>query len=184
MSKNSFRKSIISGILILTVSLAALIGVTYAVFNDSSSTSVNTIQAGTLDVDLVDADNQTLVGRTVSFVGGENLLWQPDGEYTLETVYIKNDGDLDLKYKIAVTGIDGSGDLGQYIDWTVKVGGNTEDVGNYEATLAAGADKVPVVLVGKMKHTAPNDVMGKTANGISITVYAKQTTENAEYPAA
>ena len=51
MSKNSFGKSVISGILILTVSVAMLIGVTYAVFNDDSSTSVNTIQAGTLDID-------------------------------------------------------------------------------------------------------------------------------------
>ena len=144
MSKKSSVRSIVSGVLALTIAVGMLIGVTYAVFNDSSSTNVNTIQAGTLDVDLVDASDNSLVGTTVDFAG-TNLLWQPDGEYTLETVYIKNNGDL---------------------------------------TLAAGADKVPVVLVGTMKHDTPNSVMGKTAEGISITVYAKQTTEQAEYPAA
>ncbi len=183
MSKNSFGKSVISGILILTVSVAMLIGVTYAVFNDDSSTSVNTIQAGTLDIDLVDADGQTLVGETVSFVGGSDLLWEPDGEYTLETVYIENKGDLDLKYKIEVTGIDGSGDLGQWIDWSVKVDGNNVDLDEYEATLTADAGRVPVVLVGKMNHNTPNEVMGKSASAISITVHAKQTTAEAEYSA-
>lgn len=183
MSKKSSVRSIVSGVLALTIAVGMLIGVTYAVFNDSSSTNVNTIQAGTLDVDLVDASDNSLVGTTVDFAG-TNLLWQPDGEYTLETVYIKNSGDLDLKYKIVVTGIDGSGDLGEWIDWSVKVNGENVDLESYEATLAAGAAKVPVVLVGTMKHDTPNSVMGKTADGISITVYAKQTTEQAEYPAA
>ena len=183
MSKKSSVRSIVSGVLALTIAVGMLIGVTYAVFNDSSSTNVNTIQAGTLDVELVDASDNSLVGTTVDFAG-TNLLWQPDGEYTLETVYIKNNGDLDLKYKIVVTGIDGSGDIGEWIDWSVKVNGVDVDLSTYEATLAAGADKVPVVLVGTMKHDTPNSVMGKTAEGISITVYAKQTTEQAEYPAA
>ena len=49
MSKNSFGKSVAIGMLSIVISVAMLIGVTYAVFNDSSSTSVNTIQAGTLD---------------------------------------------------------------------------------------------------------------------------------------
>ena len=67
MSKNSFGKSLVSGILILAVSIAMLIGTTYAVFNDSSSTGVNTIQAGTLDVELVNSDGVSIVGGTVSF---------------------------------------------------------------------------------------------------------------------
>ena len=175
MGKNSFRKSVISGILILAVSITMLIGVTYAVFNDNSSTSVNTIQAGTLDVDLVDAQGNSLVGGTVSFTGGSDNLWQPDGEYTLDTVYIKNNGDLDLKYRIEVTGIDGAGELGDWIDWSVKVGGETVDLANYSATIAAGASNVPVVLVGTMKHDTPNSVMGKSADAISITVYAIQS---------
>ena len=183
MSKNSFGKSLVSGILILAVSIAMLIGTTYAVFNDSSSTGVNTIQAGTLDVELVNADGESIVGGTVSFAGDSNL-WQPDGVYTLEPVYIKNNGNLDLKYKVVVNGIDGEGELGQWINWSVKVGGSNVDLANYEGTIAAGADNVSVLLVGTMKHDTPNSVMGKIANGISITVYAKQTTENAEYPAA
>ena len=181
MGKVSLKRSVITSFLILTVSIAMLIGVTYAVFNDSSSTSVNTIQAGTLDVELVDASGNSLENGTVNFVGGSDLRWEPDGTYTLETVYIKNNGDLDLKYKIVVTGIDGSGTLGQYIDWAVQVDGNTVSLSNYEATLEVGADPVPVVLVGTMRHDTPIDVMGETANGISITVYAKQTTAQAEY---
>lgn len=181
MAKNSFGKSLVSGILILTVSIAMLIGTTYAVFNDNASTNVNTIQAGTLDVDLVDAQGNSLEGETVSFTGGSDLRWEPDGEYTLETVYIKNKGDLDIKYKIEVNGINGSGDLDSVLEWAVKVNGNNEDLDDYEATLEAGSDPVPVVLVGKMSHNADNEMMGKTASAISITVRAKQTTEEAEY---
>ena len=181
MRSNSFRKSIISGILILAVSISMLIGTTYAVFNDNASTGVNTIQAGTLDVDLVDAAGQSLVGGTVNFTGGANVLWEPDRGNTLETVYIKNNGDLDLVYKIAVTGLDNLGDLAQWIEWSVQVDGSTVTLADYEATLNTGADNVPVVLVGTMKHNTPNSVMGATANGVGITVYAKQTTAQAEY---
>ena len=184
MSNNSFGKSVAIGMLSIVISVAMLIGVTYAVFNDSSSTNVNTIQAGTLDVELVDASGNSLVGETVNFAGGANLKWEPDGEYTLEPVYIKNNGDLDFKYKIVVTGIDGSGDLGEWIDWSVEVDGDTVDLDDYEATLAANSDNVPVVLKGTMNHNTPNGVMGLTASGISITVLAKQTTANAEYPDA
>ncbi len=180
MSKNSYRKSVISGILILAVSISMLIGTTYAVFNDNSSTTVNTIQAGTLDVELVDANGVSLENGIVSFTGGSNILWEPDRGYTLETVYIKNNGDLDLKYKIDVTGIDGSGDLGQWIEWSVLVNNTAVDLAQYEATLAPNSQD-SVVLVGTMKHDTPNEVMGLTANGISITVYAKQTTAQAEY---
>lgn len=183
MKKSSYRKSIVSSLLVLALSVAMLIGTTYAVFNDKATTGVNEIQAGTLDVALVDAEGNSLEGDTLSFTGDSNL-FEPDRGYTLETVYIKNNGDLDLKYKIAVTGIDGSSELGQWIDWSVQVNGSTVNLDEYEATLEANSESVPVVLVGTMKHATPNEVMGLTADGISITVYAKQTTEQAEYPAA
>ena len=181
MRKVSLKKSVISSALILTVSIAMLIGVTYAVFNDSSSTNVNTIQAGTLDIELVNGSGQSIEGGTVNFVGGSDLRWEPGRSYTLETVYIKNNGDLDLKYKIVVNGIDGTGTLGQYIDWSVQVGGSTVSLADYEETLEVGADSVPITLVGTLRNETPNSVMGETASGISITVYAKQTTEQAAY---
>ena len=183
MSKISFRKSMTANVLIIAVAVSMLIGATYAVFNDTSSTNVNTIQAGTLDVELVDANGDSLEGETISFVGGNDLKWEPDGEYALQPVYIANKGDIAFQYKIEVTGIDGSSDLNQYITWSVKVDGvEQQDLSSYEAILQPNSDNVSIELIGTLSHEAPVGVMGKTANAVSINVLARQTNENADYP--
>lgn len=184
MCKNTSRKTVVSGVLIIALSIVMLIGVTYAVFTDTSSTNVNTIQAGTLKVDIVDSADASLEGETISFVGGSDLLWEPDGEYTLNTFYVKNKGDIKLKFKIQVNGLNGADGLDRYIDWSAKVNNvdvTVEELNSYEATLDPGA-KIPVVLTGKMQHGTPIEMMGESASSISITVLATQANDNAEYP--
>ena len=180
MSKKTSRKSIVSGVLIIALSVVMLIGVTYAVFTDTSSTNVNTIQAGTLDVDIVDSADESLEGETINFVGGSDLKWEPDGEYALDKFYVKNKGDLKLKFKIDVTGINGSDGLDGYIDWTVKVDDEVVNIQSYEAELDPG-ERIPVELIGRMQHDTPSEMMGESASSISITVLATQVNAD-EYP--
>ena len=173
----------IANVLIIAVSISMLIGATYAVFNDTSSTNVNTIQAGTLEVQLVDEDGNSLEGETVSFVGGDDLKWEPDGVYELEPVYIANKGDIAFQYKIEVTGIDGSSNLNQFITWSVKVDGVEQpDLSDFEDILQPNSDNVRIELIGTLSQDADYTVMGETANAISINVLARQTNENADYP--
>ena len=171
-----------------------LVGATFAWFTDTASTGVNKIQAGNLDVQLVDENGNSLEGKTLEFkkaanaAEGEAVLWEPGCTYELPAVYVKNNGKLALKYKVAITGINGSAKLNEVIDWTI----NDADL-SADHSLSAGATSEALTIKGHMQESAGNDYMNEFIDGIAITVYATQDTvesdsftnqydKNAAYP--
>lgn len=156
-----------------------LLGTTFAWFTDTASTNVNAIQAGTLDVQLLDKDGNSLEGETLAWQkaeGHENdaVLWELGATYNLQPVTIKNNGNLALKYKIQISGIEGDAKLNEAIEWTTKVGSSNNSITD-ERSLAPGAAKT-MTISGHMKETAGNEYQGLTIEGISITVLATQDT--------
>ena len=157
---------------------------------------MNKIQAGTLDVQLLDEDGTSLEGQTLSWkkaAGHENeaVLWEPGCTYELQTIVIKNAGNLALKYKIVISGIQGDAALNNAIEWTIT---NTSTVTALDAdhALAAGAPDT-LTIKGHMREDAGNEYQGLSIDGIGITVVATQYTYesdsnnnqydvNAEYP--
>lgn len=181
------KSKLICSIVVLVVCFAMLIGSTFAWFTDSASTGVNRIQAGNLDVQLL-ADNgiTSLEGKTLKWKkaeghGDETVLWEPGASYNLESFYIKNNGNLNLKYKIAITGIDGDVKLNEAIDWTMT---ETKDENtttrtinsDQDITLEPGDTSGLITINGTMKKEAGNKYKGLSIDGISITVYATQAT--------
>ena len=158
--------------------------------------NVNKIQAGTLDVQLLDEQGRSLEGQTLSWkkaAGHENeaVLWEPGCTYVLQPIVIKNAGNLALKYKIVISGIQGDAALNNAIEWTIT---NTSTVTALDAdhALAAGASDT-LTIKGHMREDAGNEYQGKSIEGIAITVVATQYTYesdsnnnqydvNAEYP--
>ena len=158
--------------------------------------NVNKIQAGTLDVQLLDEQGNTLEGQTLSWkkaAGHENeaVLWEPGCTYELQPIVIKNAGNLALKYKIVISGIQGDAALNNAIEWTIT---NTSTVTALDAdhALAAGASDT-LTIKGHMREDAGNEYQGLSIDGIGITVVATQYTYesdsnnnqydvNAEYP--
>ena len=112
-SKKTTKHALMSSVVALLLCCAMLIGTTFAWFTDTASTAVNKIQAGTLDVQLLDESGNSLEGQTLSWQkaagtpGGEQVLWEPGCTYRLQPIVIKNNGNLALKYKIVITGIQG-----------------------------------------------------------------------------
>ena len=105
-------------------------------------------------------------------------------------MYVKNNGKLALKYKVAITGINGSAKLNDVIDWTI----NDADL-SADHSLSAGATSEALTIKGHMQESAGNDYMNESIDGIAITVYATQDTvesdsfnstydESATYPVA
>ena len=157
---------------------------------------MNKIQAGTLDVQLLDEDGTSLEGQTLSWkkaADGANqaVLWEPGCTYELQPIVIKNAGNLALKYKIVISGIQGDAALNNAIEWTIT---NTSTVTALDAdhALAAGASDT-LTIKGHMREDAGNEYQGKSIEGIAITVVATQYTYesdsnnnqydvNAEYP--
>ena len=181
MTKSKQTKSaLFSSVVALLLCFTMLLGATFAWFTDNASSSVNKIQAGTLDIQLLDASDNSLEGKTLSWqkaAGHENdeVLWEPGCTYNLQTITIKNNGNLALKYKIEITGIQGDAKLNEAIDWRIT-NGNTASVDlGADHSLAAGASDT-LTISGHMKETAGNEYQGLSIDGIAITVLATQDT--------
>ena len=195
-NRKSTKRALLGSVMAMVLCLAMLVGATFAWFTDTASTGVNKIQAGNLDVQLVDENGNSLEGKTLEFkkaanaAEGEAVLWEPGCTYELPAVYVKNNGNLALKYKVAITGINGSAKLNEVIDWTI----NDADL-SADHSLSAGATSEALTIKGHMQESAGNDYMNESIDGIAITVYATQDTvesdsfnstydESATYPVA
>lgn len=186
-NKKATKRALLTSITALAMCVVMLVGTTFAWFTDTATANVNKIQAGKLDVALEMFDTAqnkwvTAEGQTLNFVkaaGGESqaILWEPGAEYKLPKLRVVNNGNLNIKYKVEVTGIQmnrqpvaGVFDLNDVITW--KADGLTLGT---EATLNPTESKA-FTISGKMDTAAGNDYQGLTINGVSITVYATQAT--------
>ena len=185
------KKALLSSALALTMCVAMLIATTFAWFTDTASTSVNKIQAGDLNVDIVDNEGNSLNGKTLSFKnadGDTGILWEPGATFNLDSFKIVNNGNLAFKYKIFVNGVDGNTKLLKAIDFTAKIGDSatTVELDALEGKIVP-ADKTPgegeveketglITISGTMKTTAGNEYQGLSIDGIGITVVATQYT--------
>ena len=192
-NKKTTKRALLSSVMAIVLCLAMLIGTTFAWFTDSASTAVNKIQAGTLDVALematswsgdtpIDwgtAEGQTLRWMTADGRGDDMILWEPGCTYNLNQFRIVNNGNLALKYKIAISGIVGDAELLDAIDFTVTgVDGATTAaaLNGFEGKLAANSTTDAITITGHMQESAGNEYQDKSIDGIAITVYATQDT--------
>ena len=178
-NSKSTKRALVSSALAILMCVAMLIGTTFAWFTDTASTGVNKIQAGNLDVALEMQENGNWVsaeGKTLQFKTADNrttdILWEPGCRYELPALRVVNKGNLALKYKIQITGIQGDAKLNEVIDWTI----NDAPINLTEGHLDANAAGAPFTIKGVMKTTAGNEYQGLSIDGISITVFATQDT--------
>lgn len=188
-NKKSVKRSLLVSVTALLISVAMLIGTTFAWFTDSVTSGVNKIVAGNLDVDLeMSTDGGTswtsADGKTLDFVKAadaaenEKILWEPGCTYALPKLRVVNKGNLALKYTIAITGIKGDADLNKVITWTVD--DRDTPLNELTGNVSAGKEGTPFTIMGHMQETAGNEYQNKTIDGISITVYATQYTEESD----
>ena len=176
-NRKSTKRALLGSVMAMVLCLAMLVGATFAWFTDTASTNVNKIQAGNLDValEMQNADGKwvSAEGKTLDFVkaaAGEQVLWEPGCTYTLPELRVVNNGNLALKYKVAITGINGSAKLNEAIEWTIG------DVAmGAEQHLKAGESN-EFTIKGHMKESAGNEYMNESIDGIAITVVATQDT--------
>ena len=181
MSKNTTKRSLLASVFALVLCVAMLVGSTFAWFTDTASTGVNKIQSGKLDVALemsTDGTNwESAEGKTLTFKTKDNraadqILWEPGCTYELPKLRVVNKGNLALKYKIQITGIQGDAKLNEVIDWTI----NDAAINLTEEHLTAGQTGTAFTIKGHMQKTAGNEYQNLTIDGIGITVYATQDT--------
>ena len=186
-NRKSTKRALLGSVMAMVLCLAMLVGATFAWFTDTASTGVNKIQAGNLDVQLqyatawdekgnvtswADAQGKQLEFKKAAGAENEAILWEPGCTYKLPELRVVNKGNLALKYKVAITGINGSAKLNEVIDWTI----NDADINLTEMQLKAGEEGAAFTIKGHMQESAGNDYMNESIDGITITVYATQDT--------
>mgnify|MGYP000308547982 CR=1 FL=1 len=192
MENKNQKRALSFSMLSIVLCVAMLIGTTFAWFTDNASTGVNLIQAGTLDIELQKSEDNgetwTAVGKNESLAfqkaaEGEEVLWEPGVTYNLPLLRVVNKGNLALKYKIQISGLDGNAELLNAIDFTLKNGEEMVDLTTYEGHIAgmqeSGSPTVDkelssLTISGHMRESAGNEYQGLTLNGIYITVAATQ----------
>ena len=203
MNKKETKRTLLVSVMALLLCSTMLIGSTFAWFTDTAATSVNRIEAGRLQIDIIDAEGASIDGGTLNWkkaAGHENetILWEPNCTYELGSFQVVNNGNLALKYKISISGATGDTELLDVLEWTYQIGESPYDM-NAEHSLAAqgkDGDKSGLITISAhMLPTAGNHYQGMAIDNISITVYATQDTveydstgntydENAVYPVA
>lgn len=183
MDGKSIKKALITSIFIIALCVVMLIGATFAWFTDIASTGVNKIESGNLKVGIYTKDANgrfvTAEGKTLNFVaadGRTEIYWEPGCTYELPELFIKNDGNLAVKYKMKISGITGDGELNDVIEWKV----NGEDIQDAEYHLEKGAVSDAIKLSGHMIESAGNHYQSLYISGVSITVYATQDAVEAD----
>lgn len=179
MKTMNTKKALIASLLSLVLCVSMLVGSTFAWFTDTASTGVNSITSGNLRVEIQDESGNKLTKLEWKASDGraqDQILWEPGCTYTLTPFKIVNTGNLALKYKLVVTGLDGDSELLNVIRFTYKIG--TEDFAlNEEGHLAANGGATGLITVSAtMASDAGNEYMGKTLDNVKFTVYATQDT--------
>ena len=191
-SSKSTKRALLTSVLALLMCVTMLIGTTFAWFTDSASTGVNKITSGNLHVEIQDKtgekiENLEWVKENGDVIANqEGILWEPGCTYLLTPFQIVNTGNLSLKYKIVITGLDGDSPLLDVIKFTYKTASGEEFDMSAEGHLTAkgtpGASTGMITVSAHMDKLANNDYMDKTLTGIKFTVYATQdTVENDSY---
>lgn len=200
-NRTSVKRSLFVSAIALTLTAALLIGSTFAWFTSTAQTSVSDIQAGKLEVQIVDANNANTKLDTLSWqksadaAQNEAVLWEPNVTYKTQPFKVKSAGNLALKYKLALSSPTGDSVLLNNIEFSiVDENNNVVSIDTFEGQLTNTENlSGTFVLQGHMKKEAKNDCQGKTLNNINITVTATQDTveydsngnqydKDAEYP--
>ncbi len=171
--------------MVIALCFGVMVGGTYAWFTDEVSSSVCTVESGTLRVGLemkddngewVDANGKTLMFKVGGAIApeGTKILWEPGCTYELPELRVINKGNLALKYKVIVSGVKGDAELNEVITWTIGENAVSENV-----KLLPGEAK-NFVIKGHMLETAGNNYQGLTISGIGIKVLATQVSHESD----
>ncbi len=187
-ASRKIKSALFGGALLTIITVMLMLGSTMAWFQDTEVV-INTYTFGNLDVDIVEKknDGQIVGATTLQFVkpdGGEYqagaYLFEPGATFQLKEFYIKNSGDVALKYrlKLDTTGATGQKKLLDSMTITATMGDGSPapsfSLDSETRTLAAGRMDGPVRIYIHMKEAAGNEYQDLSVEGLVVKVIAVQ----------
>ncbi len=118
------KKRLVASLLAMAMCFTMLIGSTFAWFTDNASTSVNRIQAGTLEIELLRGiySETDYMDYPISYeelteesLIPEDILWEP-GYLWYDNLIVRNVGNLHAKFKATLVPTSEVGELANVID--------------------------------------------------------------------
>ncbi len=183
------RHSILAPILIGVIVLCVVaIGVlTWALFRvgagDDGKIGTN-VTSGKVKIDIENTEGKSLIGDVFKFVtpeGEDSVVFAPGYTYYTEGFRVKNEGNLNIKYRIFITE-DESIDVtafAEVFDFYLTTDPTSldgaEKLTSYTGALNKGKTSEVYYLVITMKEDASDEFQDKTFSGIGITVHATQS---------
>ena len=176
------RRAFLGGALLTIISVMLMLGSTMAWFQDSKVV-INTYTFGNLDVDVVDKDGTTIAATTINFVkpdGGEyqadEFLFEPGATFRLKEFYVKNSGDVALKYRLKLDSGSATGHIKllDAMDVYATMGGDPFALDSETRTLAARETDEAVQIYLHMKPSAGNEYQNLAVSGLIVKVIAVQ----------
>ena len=182
-NKKATKRALLTSVMALVMCVVMLAGTTFAWFTDTASTGVNKITSGNLHVEIqnkegTEIDTLKWVDKDGNDIANQDdILWEPGCTYLLTPFQIVNTGNLALKYKIAITGLDGDSLLLDVIKFTYKTASGEEFDMSAKGHLAANGGTTGMITVSAhMDEAAGNKYQNQELTNVRFTVYATQDT--------
>lgn len=184
-ASRKIKSALFGGALLTIITVMLMLGSTMAWFQDTEVV-INTYTFGNLDVDIVEENDGQIVGATtLQFVkpdgeeySGDEYLFEPGATFQLKEFYIKNSGDVALKYrlKLDTAGATGQTKLLDSMEITATMGDDKTpfQLDSKTWTLAADAMDGPVRIYIHMKKEAGNEYQDLSVGGLVVKVIAVQ----------
>lgn len=181
-ASQKMRRAFLGGALLTIISVMLMLGSTMAWFQDSKVV-INTYTFGNLDVDVVNENGTTIAATTINFVkpdGGEyqadEFLFEPGATFRLKEFYVKNSGDVALKYRLKLDSGRATGDIKllDAMDVYATMGGDPFALDSETRTLAARETDEAVQIYLHMKPSAGNEYQDLAVSGLIVKVIAVQ----------
>ena len=181
-ASQKMRRAFLGGALLTIISVMLMLGSTMAWFQDSKVV-INTYTFGNLDVDVVNENGTTIAATTINFVkpdGGDyqadEFLFEPGATFRLKEFYVKNSGDVALKYRLKLDSGRATGDIKllDAMDVYATMGGDPFALDSETRTLAARETDEAVQIYLHMKPSAGNEYQDLAVSGLIVKVIAVQ----------
>lgn len=181
-ASQKMRRAFLGGALLTIISVMLMLGSTMAWFQDSKVV-INTYTFGNLDVDVVNENGTTIAATTINFVkpdGGEyqadEFLFEPGATFRLKEFYVKNSGDVALKYRLKLDSGSATGHIKllDAMDVYATMGGDPFALDSETRTLAARETDEAVQIYLHMKPSAGNEYQDLAVSGLIVKVIAVQ----------
>ena len=181
------KKMLIIAAAVILLCFVCLSGATLALFSQTLDGTIGIITtAGDIEVDIVDdsPEANSLQGKVLNFITTEdqqNILFEPGATFYTQGFKVKNVGDININFRVAVSEDDSIDMLKFNEAFEVRITTDphnpaaADELTKFKGSLKKDCtSEYTYYLCVKMKESVGNEFQGKTYSGIGVTVYAVQ----------